>query len=171
MGLAAARHPDNPWMRTEDAWHESRVRVRYGEVDRMGVVYHGHYLAYFEQGRTELLRSLGATYRELEDAGHLLVVVEAGARYRRPARYDDELTVLTRLAEARAVRLRFEYEVRRDGTCLATGHTVLACTDESGHPQRLPPALARLVGSSPWGPGQGLRKDGAAADVQAEAGA
>lgn len=127
--------------------HETQVRVRYGEVDRMGVVYHGHYLVYFEQGRTELLRSLGVTYRAVEDAGTLLVVVDTGVRYDRPARYDDLLTVATRLVKLGRVRLRFEYEVLREGERLATGHTVLASTDSAGRPKRLPADLLERMGS------------------------
>jgi acyl-CoA thioester hydrolase len=118
--------------------HETLVRVRYGEVDRMGVVYHAHYLVYFEQGRTEYLRSLGGTYRRLEDDGTLLVVVETGVRHIRPATYDDLLTVTTRLTELRGVRMRFEYDVRRGEDVLAQGYTVLAATDRTGRPTRLP---------------------------------
>ena len=112
-----------------DSWHETPVRVRYGEVDRMGVLHHRHYLTYFENGRTAMLRDLGASYRDVEDAGTLLVVVETGVRYMRPAGYDDLLTIRTRLAEARGVRVRFEYEIRRKGRLLATGFTVLAACD------------------------------------------
>jgi acyl-CoA thioester hydrolase len=124
--------------------HETPIRVRYGEVDRMGVVYHAHYLVYFEQGRTELLRSLGGTYRGLEDEGNLLVVVESGVKHFRPASYDDLLVVSTRLAEVRGVRMRFEYAVRRGEDLLAEGFTVLASTDRAGRPRRLPPPLAAL---------------------------
>lgn len=145
------------------AWHETFVRVRYGEVDRMGVLHHRHYLTYFEEGRTEMLRALGASYREVEDAGTLLVVVETGVRYIRPAGYEDGLTVRTRLAEARGVRVRFEYEIRREGRLLATGFTVLASCDAKGRPTRPPAELVALF--------QGLvpeedRKAGGAADVQ-----
>jgi acyl-CoA thioester hydrolase len=153
-------------METDGGWHETRVRVRYGEVDRMGVVYHGHYLVYFEQGRTELLRSLGATYRELEEAGTLLVVTEAGLRFHRPGRYDDELSVRTRLSAARGVRLRFDYEVHCEELHLASGHTVLAATDPSGRPRRLPEGLERIVRRHAP---HAVRKGGTPADVQQEA--
>ena len=126
--------------------HDTPVRVRYGEVDRMGFLYHGHYLAYFEQGRTEMLRSLGATYRELEEQGTLLVVVETGQRFLRPAGYDDHLTIRTTLTEIRGVRVRFDYEVRRDDDVLATGHTVLASCNRHGRPRRMPPELRSLLG-------------------------
>ena len=117
----------------------TQVRVRYGEVDRMGVVYHAHYLPFFEQGRTDWLRDRGQTYRGMEEAGYLLLVVEVGIRYHAPAHYDDVLVVTTRIAEQRAVRMRFEYEITRDGVPIASGHTVLACADKSGRPRRIPP--------------------------------
>ncbi len=147
--------------------HENRVRVRYGEVDRMGFVYHGHYLVYFETGRTELLRSLGATYRELEDQGTLLVVVETGQRFLAPAGYDDELVIRTVLAEVKGVRLRFEYEVLRDGERLTTGHTVLASCGPDGRPRRLPTRLKALLG--PVVERESARKAAVAGDVQGAA--
>jgi acyl-CoA thioester hydrolase len=121
--------------------HETSVRVRYGEVDRMNVAYHAHYLVWFEHGRTEYLRSLGGTYRALEEEGTLLVVVESGVRHLGSAGYDDLLRVRTRLAEVRGVRMRFEYEIRREDERLATGFTVLASCDETGRPCRLPAAF------------------------------
>jgi acyl-CoA thioester hydrolase len=125
--------------------HETPIRVRYDEVDRMGVVHHPRYLGYFEQGRTEYLRSLGGSYRALEDSGTLLMVVEASARYLKPAHYDDVLTVRTRLADLGPVRLRFEYEVVRDRVRIATGHTVLAACDVSGRPRRVPEEFRTLI--------------------------
>ena len=127
--------------------HETTVRVRYGEVDRMGVVYHANYLPYFEVGRTEFLRSLGTDYRAVEDAGTLLVVADAGLKFLRPAGYDDVLRIRTRLAEVSGVRLRFEYEVDRpsDATVVATGHTTLASCDPGGRPTRIPAAMRTLL--------------------------
>ena len=127
------------------AVHETTLRVRYDEVDRMGVVHHSRYFSYFEQARTEMLRSIGGSYRDLEDSGTLLVVAETGARYLKPAGYDDLLTVRTRLAEAGGVRLRFEYEVWRDQVRIATGFTVLAGTDRRGRPTRLPEGFRRRI--------------------------
>lgn len=129
--------------------HETQVRVRYGEVDRMAVVYHANYLVYFEQGRTEYLRALGSTYRKLEDEGTLLVVVETGVRHHRPAAYDDLLTVRTRLTDLRAVRMRFDYELLRGTELLATGFTLLASTDPEGRPRRLPEAFRRRIALPP----------------------
>lgn len=113
----------------------------------MGVVYHANYLAYFEIGRTEFLRHLGRSYRAVEEAGLLLVVADAGLRFRRPANYDDDLRVRTRLAELTGIRLRFEYEVVRpaDGALIATGHTTLASADPAGRPVRLPAELRAML--------------------------
>ena len=133
----------------DDAAFRHRIRVRYGEVDRMGVVYHANYLPYFEQGRTEFLRSLGRAYRDVEDGGMLLVVADAGLKFHRPAGYDDLLRVVTRLEPPKGVRLRFEYEVRRveDDLLVATGHTTLATTDRAGRPIRPPEEFAALLDS------------------------
>ena len=128
------------------------MRVRYAEVDRMGYLWHGHYLAYFEQARTDWFRARGGTYRALEDAGTLLVVVETGVRFRKPAGYDDEVVVVSRLVSAEGVRLRFEYEVRRGRDLLATGFTELACADRSGRPVRPPGELLALVEAPPRDP-------------------
>ena len=129
--------------------HETPVRVRYGEVDRMGFVYHANYLPYFEIGRTELLRSQGHAYRVLEESGTLLVVVDAGLRFLRPAGYDDELVVRTRLVEITGVRIRFEYELHRPATrtFIAGGHTTLAATDLTGRPMRIPAPVRTLLES------------------------
>src|SRR5207248_8809687 len=91
------------------------IRVRYAETDRMGLLHHANYLIYFEQARTELLRSLGIAYRDLEDQGFLLVLTRAEVRYRAPARYDDLLTVRTSVVRTTAVRIDHRYEVLRDG--------------------------------------------------------
>lgn len=115
-------------------------RVRYPEVDRMGVVHHTQYFVWFELGRTELMRSAGLPYGVLEDeAGILFPVVEAGARYRRPARYDEVLEVRTGIAALTPVRVRFVYRIERptDGTLLADGFSVHAAVGRDGRPQRL----------------------------------
>jgi acyl-CoA thioester hydrolase len=146
--------------------HETSLRVRYGEVDRMGVAYHANYLVWFEQGRTEFLRALGGTYRHLEDQGTLLMVVETGVRHLKPAGYDDLVRVRTHLAKLRPVRLRFEYEVFRGEELLATGFTVLAATDRSGRPRRVPSAFRRALETRTGADG----KAGAPTEVQARAG-
>ena len=114
------------------------IRVRYAETDRMGLLHHANYLVYFEQGRTELLRSLGATYRDLEDQGYLLVLTRVEVRYRKPARYDDLLTLRTTVTRTTAVRIEHKYEVLRDGDLIAEGDTTLACVDREGRIQALP---------------------------------
>ena len=97
----------------------------------MGVVYHTHYLDYFEAGRTEALRNLGLPYRSLEDQGIIMPVVEANVRYRGPARYDDMLVVEVTFEEAPSVRVPIDYTVRREGEeeILVTGHTTLCFMD------------------------------------------
>ena len=128
----------------------------------MGYAYHANYLVFFENGRTEMLRSMGETYRRMEDEGTLLVVVETGVRHLRPAAYDDDLTVRTRLTQLRGVRMRFDYELRRDDELLATGFTVLAATDPQGRPCRIPASFRRRI----EGHRAGVGKPGASARVQ-----
>ena len=125
----------------------SRLRVRYGETDQMGLAWHGSYFAWFEVGRTDLLRERGTTYRELEQQDLHLPVVEACASYRRPAHYDDLLEIHTRVASHSGARVAFEYEVRCDGAAdpIATGFTAHAAVDRRGRPRRLPAELRRLL--------------------------
>jgi acyl-CoA thioester hydrolase len=106
----------------------------------MGVVYHANYLVWFEIGRTEWLRQSGWTYREMELDGFSLPVIEAHAEYRRPALYDEEIEISTRMQLMTPVRVRFDYEVRRptEESPLAVGHTVHAAVDVNGRPCRLP---------------------------------
>jgi len=110
----------------------------------MGVVYHTHYLDYFEVARTEALRALGVRYRDLEANGFILPVVEATVRYHGPARYDDLLVVTARFDEPPSVRVPIDYAVRRTGEddVLATGHTTLCFMDaEQRRPTRPPDAV------------------------------
>jgi len=118
----------------------SRLRVRYAETDKMGVVYYANYLVWFEVGRADLLRSLGWTYREMELEGVSLPVIEAQCTYQRPARYDDEIEIRTTGRMLSPIRMEFEYEVIRtvDQIVAATGRTVHAALDASGRPRRLP---------------------------------
>lgn len=114
----------------------SRLMVRYGETDGMGIVYYANYLTYFEVGRTDFFRSQGLDYATLEEQGILAPCVEASCRYRRPARYSQELALSTALTAMPGVRLVFSYQLTRpaDGALLATGQTVHACVDRSGRP-------------------------------------
>jgi len=109
--------------------HTLHLRVRYGETDQMGVVHHANYLAYFEEGRTQLMADLGSPYGELERAGIGLPVRRVELRYRAPAVYEDELTVETRVTGLRTASVSFGYAIRRrrDETLLVTGEVELAC--------------------------------------------
>jgi len=118
----------------------STIRVRYAETDQMRVVYHANYLVWFEVARTDLLRSLGWTYREMEADGCSLPVVEAHCKYTRSARYDDELDLYTTARLLSPVRMEFVYDVRQraDQTVVATGYTRHAALGPDGRPMRLP---------------------------------
>jgi acyl-CoA thioester hydrolase len=120
---------------------ETSIRVRYAETDRMGLLHHANYFVYFEIGRTELLRQRGLTYREVEDAGHYLVIIDIGCKFKRPARYDDLLTLKTFVAKVTHVKIVHHYQLFRDGVLLAEGHSTLACVDRDGKPQPLPTHL------------------------------
>src|SRR6266700_6666514 len=117
------------------------IRVRYAETDRMGLLHHANYLIYFEQGRTELLRSQGLSYRDMEDQGYLLVLTKVQVRYRSPARYDDLLTLRTSVVRTTLVKIEHRYELLRDGLILAEGETTLGCVDRDGKVQQLPEFL------------------------------
>src|SRR3954467_9187413 len=120
---------------------EITIRVRYAETDRMGLLHHANYLVYFEQGRTELLRSMGYSYRDLEDGGYLLVLTKVEVRYRWPAHYDDLLRLRTTVVRTTNVRIDHAYEVFKDERLLAEGSSTLACVDREGQPQVLPDFL------------------------------
>ncbi|WP_406694070.1 thioesterase family protein [Singulisphaera sp. Ch08] len=133
---------------SESQSHEIQVRVRYCETDRMGLLHHANYVIYFEMSRTEMLRARGVAYRDLEDSGHLLVVVELGCKFKKPAYYDDMLTIRTTVSRVTHVKIVHHYQVFRDGLLLAEGHSTLACVDRDGKPQALPEILRTDVGDS-----------------------
>jgi acyl-CoA thioester hydrolase len=123
------------------------IRPRYGEVDRMGVVYHAHYLVYFDIGRTEFMRAHGASYASLEERGYRLAVTEAAVRYRRPALYDQELEIAVWLSRLGRATVTFRYELwDLEGSVLASGHTRLGCIDEAGRPTALPADFVASMG-------------------------
>jgi acyl-CoA thioester hydrolase len=122
-----------------------RLRVRYAETDRMGVVYYANYFVWFEVARTDWLRETGWSYKEMEADGISLPVIEAHCEYRQSARYDDELEVRTRATLLSPIRLRFDYEVVRDDTVLTTGHTVHAAVDLNGRLRRLPGRVLEML--------------------------
>lgn len=128
--------------------HSVRFRVRYYETDKMGIVHHKNFIGYFEMGRTELLRSIGYPYSQLEDEGIFFVVTEVQVEYKSNARYDDELEIQTRVGWIRHASVRFEYVVRHaaENRVLATGSTVLACTNGK-KVCRLPEPLIRRLES------------------------
>ncbi len=137
----------------------SRVRVRYAETDKMGVVYYANYLVWFEVARTEWLRQSGLTYREMEEAGFVLPVIEAHCDYLQPARYDDEIEIRARGTLVSGVRVQFDYEVVRvgPGIVAAVGRTVHASIDGTGRPKRLPMPVRELFGSTDGPPGTSER--------------
>src|SRR5258705_7347085 len=113
-------------------WHETLLRVRYAETDKMGIVYYANYLIWFELGRTEFCRARGFSYRDMEEnEDAFLVVVESYARYKAAAYYDDELLVRTHITEMRKRSLRFGYEIVRaaNGQIIAEGETGHVVTD------------------------------------------
>ncbi|HYO09450.1 MAG TPA: thioesterase family protein [Tepidisphaeraceae bacterium] len=123
--------------------HTIQIRVRYPEVDAMGYLHHSRFLQYFEMGRVELLRNLGHRYADLERDGIFFAVVKAEVRYKAPARYDDELTLLTRVARQTHVRIDHTYELRRGETLLAEGSTTIACIGRDGQVRQIPEHLTR----------------------------
>jgi acyl-CoA thioester hydrolase len=131
---------------------ETRVRVRYAETDQMGVVYHANYLIWFEVGRVELMRQRGLDYKRLEiDEGCWIAVVEATARYKAPARYDDELIIETRVLAVRGPVIRFGYRILRgeDRHLLCEGETVHVVIDKQMKRRRIPPKYAEMLGAPP----------------------
>jgi acyl-CoA thioester hydrolase len=129
--------------------HTLQYRVPYADVDRMGIVYYGHYLTYFERGRTELLRACGLPYAELEDQGILLPVIEAHCEYLKPARYDDLLLITTTTAGRTGIRILMQCQVSRDDSLLVRGYTRHVATTPEGRPCRLPTALLALFPEMP----------------------
>ncbi len=120
-------------MGTGESSCDIEIRVRYAEVDQMGVLHHSRYWEYFEMGRTELLRLGGVTYRNVEATGALLVMTKCSARFIAPARYDDALVLTTTMTRMTTARIDHSYELRRaDDELLATADTTLACIDRDG---------------------------------------
>ncbi len=122
------------------AEHEIKLRVRYADTDTMRVAYYANFFIWFESGRVELLRSRGIVYRDIEDLGIFIPVIEAHANYKAPARFDDELMVKTRLAKMGETSIRFENEVFKLPAMelLCSGHTVHVVVGKDGRPMRVP---------------------------------
>lgn len=127
--------------------HVSRVRVRYGETDAMGWVYYANYLYYFEVGRSDLIRSLWKSYREMEEDGVILPVVESHCRYIEGARYDDELEIHSTLTVPGSARIRFDYEIRRADSeaLIVQGYTLHCFVNRTARPIRMPAELLKAL--------------------------
>ncbi|SFR44919.1 acyl-CoA thioester hydrolase [Robiginitalea myxolifaciens] len=127
--------------------HKISLRIRYGETDQMGVVYHGNYPQYLELGRVEWLRSLGISYKSMEDTGCILPVISLSINYKKPAVYDELITVTTKLVKIPTVRIEFEYEITDENQGLiATANTQLAFLDKSTRrPMRCPDYLMQKL--------------------------
>jgi acyl-CoA thioester hydrolase len=133
-------------------WHETLLRVRYSETDKMGIVYYANYLIWFEIGRTEFCRARGFSYRDMEEnEDAFLVVAESYCRYKAAAFYDDELLVRTHITEMRKRSLRFGYEIVRanDGQIIAEGETGHVVTDASGRVRSFPEGYAQRLLAPP----------------------
>lgn len=124
-------------------YNETKIRVRYGETDQMGVVYHANYAVYFEVGRTEWLREFGLSYSAMEAEGLMLPVISLSINYKNSARYDDVIKVKTTLKKQPTASIEFDYELRNESDeLLATGNTILAFIDaKRGRPTRCPKYL------------------------------
>jgi acyl-CoA thioester hydrolase len=130
----------------ENGWHITDVRVRYKDTDRMGVVYYGNYLTYFEIGRSEYMREIGFPYSELESRGFSLVVTEASLKYHSNVGYDSLVKVKTAITNLRKASLRFDYEiVSQEIRRLVTGYTVHACINSGLKPVKIPPDMIKII--------------------------
>ncbi len=119
---------------------EIKIRVRYGETDRMGYVYYGNYAQYYEIGRVETIRKTGLSYKDIEDRGILLPVVDFSIGYKKPAFYDDELTLITTVKELPGVRITFYYECYNEKKdLLNTGKVTLVFVDKASNKPCMPP--------------------------------
>ena len=121
--------------------HSIRIRVRYSETDAMGLLHHSNYLTYFEIGRTELFREQGGSYRRMEESGLFFVVASIKVQFKRPARYDDQLTLTTAISRQTPAKLEHHYELYREHELLCVADSVIACVNNEGVVQRVPDDL------------------------------
>jgi acyl-CoA thioester hydrolase len=123
------------------------IRVRYAETDKMGYVYYGNYATYFEVARVELFRQYGVSYKEMEDEGVIMPVLELKTKYIKPAKYDDLLTIKTRIPSKPGVRITFEYEVYNQNEELLTkAETTLVFVDmKTGRPTQPPQYFEKII--------------------------
>ena len=124
-----------------------QFRVRYGETDQMSYAYHGNYAAYFEMGRTEWLRKLGVSYKNMEESGIMLPVINLNTNYIKPAKYDDLLTLKTSLAKKPTARIEFEFEIRNEKDELLTTATatLVFVNMKTNRPTRIPNYLQEKI--------------------------
>lgn len=127
--------------------HEIQVRVRYAETDKMGYCYYGNYASYFEVARVETFRQLGVSYKEMEDNGVMMPVIEYKSKFHRPALYDDLLTIVVKIEDTPTIRVRFDYEVYNEQkTLLTTGETTLVFIDlKTNKPVKAPSYFMELM--------------------------
>jgi acyl-CoA thioester hydrolase len=128
--------------------HKTDIRIRYADTDQMKFAYYGKFFEYFEQGRSDLLRGIGLPYTRVEEMGLFLPVIEAHASYKKAARYDDQLTVVTILRDIPVARVRLDYEVYKEGEneLLADGYTIHSFVNaESGKPTRAPAQFVEAI--------------------------
>lgn len=130
-----------------DLVSHSRVKVRYAETDQMGVAYYANYFVWFEVGRSQFCNDCGFSYRDMErETGLFMIVAEARCRYKTPARYEDDLTVSTRITELTRRTLRFSYEIHRsDGVLCAAGETLHVLINSEGRPSSFPEKFTGLL--------------------------
>lgn len=125
---------------------ETHIRVRYGETDQMGYVYYGNYAMYYEVARVESLRQLGVSYKELEEMGVIMPVVENHSKFIAPGRYDDLLRIVTTLREKPTVKIKFEYEIfNEDNMLIHKGETLLVFIDKKTNKPCRPPEPMQKV--------------------------
>jgi acyl-CoA thioester hydrolase len=125
--------------------HTISIRVRYTEVDAMGYLHHSRFLQYFEMGRIEFLRALGFSYADMEREGVFFVVTKAEVNFKAPAKYDEELTLTTRVVRQTHVRFDHAYDLRRGNMLLAEATTTIACVGRDGKLRAMPEALMGLA--------------------------
>jgi len=126
---------------------KTQFRVRYADTDKMGVVYHSNYAVYFEVGRTEMFREIGLTYNEMEKNNVMLPLVDLHINYKRPAKYDDLVTVTTSVNEMPNLKIRFDYEIHNEqGDLLVNGYTTLVFIDmQRNRPMRMPDNIRAIL--------------------------
>ncbi len=124
-----------------------KFRVRYGETDQMSFVYHGNYAQYFEMGRTEWLRDLGITYKNMEESGIMLPVISLNINFMKPGKYDDLLTLKTTLVKKPSARIEFDYEIRNEKDELLTtaNSTLVFVNMKTNRPMRIPDSILNKI--------------------------